>query len=56
MGYTMFGEATESQFTLNMPKDLIATKIAVWTTVCSSNYQSFLTICSSILIGRVAHI
>lgn len=35
MGYTMFGESTESQFTLNMPQDLIATKIAVWTTVCS---------------------
>ncbi|CAN1238209.1 Amino acid transporter AVT1C [Linum grandiflorum] len=33
LGYTMFGEATESQFTLNMPTDLVATKIAVWTTV-----------------------
>ncbi|XVF23599.1 hypothetical protein REPUB_Repub13aG0053200 [Reevesia pubescens] len=32
MGYTMFGEETESQFTLNMPKDLIASKIAVWAT------------------------
>ncbi|CAN6835427.1 unnamed protein product [Brassica oleracea] len=32
MGYTMFGEATESQFTLNLPQDLVATKIAVWTT------------------------
>ncbi|CAN1339393.1 Amino acid transporter AVT1C [Linum perenne] len=33
MGYTMFGDATASQFTLNMPTDLVATKIAVWTTV-----------------------
>ena len=37
MGYTMFGEATESQFTLNLPQDLVATKIAVWTTVSRSN-------------------
>ncbi|CAH8376219.1 unnamed protein product [Eruca vesicaria subsp. sativa] len=36
MGYTMFGEATESQFTLNLPQDLVATKIAVWTTVKST--------------------
>ncbi|CAL1373178.1 unnamed protein product [Linum trigynum] len=33
MGYTMFGEATQSQFTLNMPSHLLASKIAVWTTV-----------------------
>ncbi|KHN17157.1 Vacuolar amino acid transporter 1 [Glycine soja] len=32
MGYTMFGEAILSQFTLNMPKELVATNIAVWTT------------------------
>ncbi|KAI9156580.1 hypothetical protein LWI28_008951 [Acer negundo] len=33
MGYTMFGESTQSQFTLNLPQDLVASKIAVWTTV-----------------------
>lgn len=33
MGYKMFGESTESQFTLNMPQNLVASKIAVWTTV-----------------------
>ncbi|WZZ17524.1 hypothetical protein YC2023_110613 [Brassica napus] len=33
MGYSMFGESTESQFTLNLPQDLVASKIALWTTV-----------------------
>ena len=33
MGYKMFGESTMSQFTLNLPQDLVASKIAVWTTV-----------------------
>ncbi|KAH1228615.1 Amino acid transporter AVT1C [Glycine max] len=32
MGYTAFGKATLSQYTLNMPQHLVATKIAVWTT------------------------
>lgn len=33
MGYMMFGASTESQFTLNMPHELVASNIAVWTTV-----------------------
>ncbi|KAD2804826.1 hypothetical protein E3N88_38203 [Mikania micrantha] len=32
MGYMMFGESTESQFTLNLPSDFLASKIAVWAT------------------------
>ncbi|KAL8136403.1 hypothetical protein V2J09_002404 [Rumex salicifolius] len=32
LGYLMFGEFTQSQFTLNLPQELIASKIAVWTT------------------------
>ncbi|KAE9592422.1 putative amino acid transporter, transmembrane domain-containing protein [Lupinus albus] len=35
MGYLMFGDATLSQYILNMPQSLVSTKIAVWTTVCS---------------------
>lgn len=33
LGYMMFGESTQSQFTLNMPQELVASKVAVWTTV-----------------------
>ncbi|XP_010517249.1 PREDICTED: vacuolar amino acid transporter 1 [Camelina sativa] len=44
MGYTMFGESTESQFTLNLPQDLVATKIAVWTTVVNPFTKYALTI------------
>ncbi|KAG8076406.1 hypothetical protein GUJ93_ZPchr0006g42323 [Zizania palustris] len=35
MGYKMFGESTESQFTLNLPENLVVSKIAVWTTVAN---------------------
>ncbi|XXG45413.1 hypothetical protein AAC387_Pa02g0501 [Persea americana] len=44
MGYTMFGESTMSQFTLNMPKDLVASKIAVWTTIVNPFTKYALTI------------
>ncbi|CAA0825329.1 Transmembrane amino acid transporter family protein [Striga hermonthica] len=33
MGYLMYGNSIQSQFTLNMPQDLVASKIALWTTV-----------------------
>ncbi|KAF3642324.1 Retrovirus-related Pol polyprotein from transposon TNT 1-94 [Capsicum annuum] len=35
LGYLMFGDSAESQFTLNMPKGLMASKVAVWTTMVS---------------------
>ncbi|MQM20277.1 hypothetical protein Taro_053295 [Colocasia esculenta] len=44
MGYMMFGESTQSQFTLNMPHDFVASRIAVWTTVyCLVNVLFSLT-------------
>ncbi|CAI5518717.1 unnamed protein product [Closterium sp. Naga37s-1] len=33
MGFTMFGSALENQITLNLPRQFIASKIAIWTTV-----------------------
>ncbi|KAL0652570.1 hypothetical protein Bca4012_095261 [Brassica carinata] len=44
MGYSMFGESTESQFTLNLPQDLVASKIALWTTVVSPFTKYALTL------------
>ncbi|GJN12115.1 hypothetical protein PR202_ga30367 [Eleusine coracana subsp. coracana] len=42
MGYIMFGESTESQFTLNLPPNLVASKIAVWTTeLLPPNQQTY---------------
>ncbi|KAJ7970497.1 Vacuolar amino acid transporter 1 [Quillaja saponaria] len=44
MGYKMFGESISSQFTLDMPQDLVATKIAVWSTVVNPFTKYALTI------------
>ncbi|CAH8268639.1 unnamed protein product [Arabidopsis lyrata] len=44
MGYSMFGESTESQFTLNLPQDLVASKIALWTTVVNPFTKYALTL------------
>ncbi|KAK4359950.1 hypothetical protein RND71_022179 [Anisodus tanguticus] len=38
MGYMMFGDSAESQFTLNLPTNLVASKIAFWTTHTTSKY------------------
>ena len=35
MGFTMFGDETESQITLNLPGKFLISKVAVWTTVLS---------------------
>ncbi|KAL1359770.1 hypothetical protein AAHE18_04G130900 [Arachis hypogaea] len=44
VGYLTFGESVESQFTLNMPKELYASKIATWTTVITPLAKYALTI------------
>lgn len=53
MGYTMFGESTQSQFTLNMPHNLVASKIAVWTTVMCLSITMLLLF---ILLSRILKI
>lgn len=44
LGYSMFGESTESQFTLNLPHELLASKIAIWTTVVNPITKFALTL------------
>ncbi|KAJ1701854.1 hypothetical protein LUZ63_001633 [Rhynchospora breviuscula] len=44
LGYMMFGETSESQFTLNLPTKLVVSKIAVWTTVVNPITKYALTL------------
>ncbi|PRQ43234.1 putative amino acid transporter, transmembrane domain-containing protein [Rosa chinensis] len=43
-GYLMFGDSVRSQFTLNMPEEFVASKIAVWTTIVNPMTKYALTI------------
>ncbi|THG19947.1 hypothetical protein TEA_021568 [Camellia sinensis var. sinensis] len=43
-GFLMFGNSTKSQFTLNMPPQFIASKVAAWTTVVAPVTKYALTI------------
>uniref|UniRef100_A0A6I9QM38 Amino acid transporter AVT1C n=1 Tax=Elaeis guineensis var. tenera TaxID=51953 RepID=A0A6I9QM38_ELAGV len=55
MGYLMFGESALSQFTLNMPHNLAASKLAVWTTVVNPVSKYPLSDCSIFLFeGKFA--
>ncbi|CAL5351306.1 unnamed protein product [Camellia sinensis] len=43
-GFLMFGNSTKSQFTLNMPPQFIASKVAAWTTVVAPVTKYALTV------------
>uniref|UniRef100_A0A0D9YKY3 Amino acid transporter transmembrane domain-containing protein n=2 Tax=Oryza glumipatula TaxID=40148 RepID=A0A0D9YKY3_9ORYZ len=49
MGYKMFGESTESQFTLNLPENLVVSKVAVWTT----KYANIIMLRSSLVVSTL---
>ncbi|XP_030481002.1 amino acid transporter AVT1E [Cannabis sativa] len=42
--FLMFGDSTQSQFTLNMPKQFVASKIAIWTMVVNPITKYALTL------------
>lgn len=43
-GFLMFGDSISSQFTLNMPEEFVASKIAVWTTIVNPMTKYALTL------------
>ncbi|XP_078167648.1 amino acid transporter AVT1C-like isoform X1 [Carex rostrata] len=44
IGYMMFGETSASQFTLNLPNNLVVSKIGIWTTVVNPITKYALTL------------
>ncbi|XP_033144914.1 amino acid transporter AVT1E-like [Brassica rapa] len=48
-GYTMFGDAIQSQFTLNIPQHFTSSKIAAWTAVVTPMTKYALTITPVVL-------
>ncbi|WZY83533.1 hypothetical protein YC2023_029917 [Brassica napus] len=48
-GYSMFGEAIQSQFTLSMPQQFTSSKIAVWTAVITPMTKYALTLTPIVL-------
>ncbi|CAM6108029.1 unnamed protein product [Calypogeia fissa] len=44
LGYTMFGNEVESQVTLNLPKDYLSSRVAIWITLVSPFSKFALTI------------
>ncbi|KAL0452140.1 UNVERIFIED_CONTAM: Amino acid transporter AVT1C [Sesamum latifolium] len=55
LGYMMFGESTQSQFTLNMPQDLVASKIALWTTVVNPFTKYPFSLCNEFIDPALPH-